>query len=234
MNMRNRSAMTLIELLVVIAVIGLLVSLLLPAVNAARGAARKMQCSNQMRQIGLAFLQFADVHKGRLPPSSHSALATGSAPWGYALLPFLEGGEVADVKPGLSGGKLQSIYWCPSDRRSNHSLWSYGKNVWFELQASETGEVIGVAKGPTYGTLKKVRSKTRTILLGELATDSAGDHMMAHFWYFGGEVEVARSRHHTVSNYVWLDGHVSSTPFIETFDPKRGIDRWDPGQAVKP
>ena len=231
--MRRRSAFTLVELLVVIAVIAILIGLILPAVNAAREAARRTQCISQMRQIGLAFLQYADVHKDRLPPSSHSALASGQAPWGYALLPFLEGGTADRAARSRSGGELNAMYWCPSDAREETRLWSYGKNVWFELQSSETGEVKGLAKGPTYHSLRKVLSKSRTILLAELGSNSAGDHIMAHYWYLGGEVEVDQLRHRTSSNYLWVDAHVSAHPFHETFDLQTKLDRWDPGSAFR-
>ncbi len=73
---RNRKAFTLVELLVVIAIIGILIALLLPAVQAAREAARRSQCSNQLKQLGLGMLNYESTHRV-LPPAG---LAYGWTP----------------------------------------------------------------------------------------------------------------------------------------------------------
>lgn len=84
---------TLVELLVVIAIIGILVALLLPAVQAAREAARRSECANNLKQIGLAALNYESQHK-HLPPGGY--LEQGAF-WSGYLLPFMEEGAAADV-----------------------------------------------------------------------------------------------------------------------------------------
>src|SRR5204862_1391698 len=95
----SRHAFTLVELLVVIAIIGVLVALLLPAVQAAREASRRTKCQNNLRQVGLAMFNFEDARK-RLPEgmeidvSIHCAAGDcrGNSLW-TLLLPYIEQGN---------------------------------------------------------------------------------------------------------------------------------------------
>lgn len=127
----NRHAFTLVELLVVIAIIGVMVALLLPAVQAAREAARRMQCGNNLKQIGLAMHNYESSHRV-FPPSailsSIGAINT-NASWSIhgRILPYLEQGSLYDRinlsiawddQVVISGLKIPT-YACPSDPRSD-------------------------------------------------------------------------------------------------------------------
>lgn len=126
---RNRRGFTLVELLVVIAIIGLLVALLLPAVQAARESARRSQCQNNMRQIGVAMQSF-HAARGKFPPGFVSRAAAVDGPgegpgWGWAahLLPNLEEAnlrvsldrDITDPAHDSVRVARLPVFLCPSD-----------------------------------------------------------------------------------------------------------------------
>ncbi len=90
-NRMKRNAFTLVELLVVIAIIGILIALLLPAVQAAREAARRSQCSNNMRQLGLAVHNYAGQSHEMFPPGATGHYTHGLFSY---ILPFMEMGSI--------------------------------------------------------------------------------------------------------------------------------------------
>lgn len=129
-NFRDHSGFTLIELLVVIAIIGVLVGLLLPAVQQAREAARRTSCNNNLKQIGLALHSYNDVNK-ELPtlcinlPAAPQARWVRAWSWAAALLPFIEEGQLYDdggvsagtdpnTKPAVIATTIPGFV-CPSD-----------------------------------------------------------------------------------------------------------------------
>jgi prepilin-type N-terminal cleavage/methylation domain-containing protein/prepilin-type processing-associated H-X9-DG protein len=135
--MKLRGAFTLVELLVVIAIIGVLVALLLPAVQAAREAARRMSCQNNLKQMGLAFHNFESA-KGGLPPrrSSSNDEQEGYTGWGLYILSYMEGGAIVDkynfgydyydpVNAPVTNTRLK-VYMCPSTPRTESTMMTSG------------------------------------------------------------------------------------------------------------
>jgi prepilin-type N-terminal cleavage/methylation domain-containing protein len=136
MHRKTSRGFTLVELLVVIAIIGILVALLLPAVQAAREAARRSQCQNHLKQISLGMLNHESTH-GHFPVGGWSPVRSGDPDlgagedqpggWPYNTLPFIEEQPLHQMGAGLPDaqkrqamlqrdGTAVPIYYCPTRR----------------------------------------------------------------------------------------------------------------------
>jgi prepilin-type N-terminal cleavage/methylation domain-containing protein len=149
MHSLRRSGFTLVELLVVITIIGILIALLLPAVQAAREAARRTQCSNNLKQLGLAMHNLHVTH-GIFPPmAAPSAIqrltveGPFKGPYGrtafHWMLPYIEQQAIFDLLnpdldySGIEYARVITVFLCPSEtsKKAGKCLTSYGgANYW--------------------------------------------------------------------------------------------------------
>ena len=161
---RASEGFTLVELLVVIAIIGILIALLLPAVQAAREAARRVNCTSNLKQLGLAMHNYHDTFKA-FPPGTRtkpyhdsSWLNSHAFGWGAILLPFIEQGSISEELKSVSnnfatvkwwgassgpGGDLARVqidaFKCPSDPGPDENPWrsNHAKSSYVGLIGSQ-------------------------------------------------------------------------------------------------
>jgi prepilin-type N-terminal cleavage/methylation domain-containing protein len=159
-----RFGFTLVELLVVIAIIGVLIALLLPAVQAARAAARRAQCSNHLKQIGLALHLYHDANKELPYATAPSEVNDGDwrsqRSWAVALFPFIEQeplynnlilgsagtfDQASDPKTNLDAlnGTVVSYFYCPSNTRGKMQ-----ESGGYKLQKINYVGIAGTVKNP--------------------------------------------------------------------------------------
>jgi prepilin-type processing-associated H-X9-DG protein len=181
-----------VELLVVIAIIGILVALLLPAIQAARAAAQRTQCQNNLKQIGLACLNY-ESSKGALPEGSLVIASGGSSTpsglaWTVLILPFIEDAQISEqaleiytkaTNPDAYGGAMDSLnkllpasYLCPSDTELPYQIEKF-------LNPDRRAMSYAGVMGSYYARTGRCSADRKTageycVILGNPATDSYG------------------------------------------------------------
>ncbi len=194
---RGRAAFTLVELLVVIAIIGILIALLLPAVQAARESGRRTQCKNNLKQIGLAcqvhhdtFNLFPDCGEGYYSGRTLSGGSPVSAPaqtwgWLYQILPYMEQSALWQQSNDAYVRKaLVSTYFCPTRRQpmvvgGTRAMTDYAGNGglyttsgWSWGDGKNGGVIIRRNRVPPIHFGSLLDGSTNTVLAGEKRLDT--------------------------------------------------------------
>ncbi len=219
---------TLVELLVVVAIIALLVSILLPALGQARKQAKKLVCSSNMRQIGIAINAYTIDSKNHLPPSS-CRISDPDQYWLKVLSDYIDG---------------QLLFHCPSDKANNFVDWdkplikqkdkrysSFSVNALLDPVCYRYGHSAN-----SYNLVDKIRRPMSCIWISEAPNTEAfllADHIHPESWE--GSVDYAKTfiawdRHMGKSNYLFADGHVETLEFEETYQWPRTC-YWYPESA---
>jgi len=203
-----RRGFTIVELLVVIAIIGMLLALLLPAVQAAREASRRAKCASNMRQVGLAIRQYCDVNRGRWPLTTHTSdtdtAGLYTKAWIYTIAPFMEDVDAIRICPDDPHG----------DERLKIKMTSYALNGYLTIEAPPPLQYLNATK---------LKATSKTILMFELADtkplDLTSDDVHCFNWFVKSAItsgsvfnnikgDVQTDRHGGSANYLYADGHV--------------------------
>jgi prepilin-type N-terminal cleavage/methylation domain-containing protein len=211
---------TLIELLVVIAIIAILLALLLPVLGRVKENSRRMTCASNLRELGFAFVHYAEVNKGYFP-----ACASGVSPedWIY----WQTGRKLDDsrIVPYMGGRFDARYYRCPSDDITKHKTdYKYSYTINFNM-TGYASENIPPAR------LANIVQASRKILVIDEAAETVDDGAWAPQHFASDGQNVLSNRHDKQSeiksdpnsgrgNVICADGHYAFADRKQTFDPQ--------------
>ncbi len=238
-NSPAHSAFTLIELLVVIGIIGILASLLLPALAGAKRKAKAIQCLNNERQLDIAAGLYADDHDDYYPPRREPPEA-----WLWTLLPYYK--DVDVVTCPSDRFNIASRWLDPTNRlRERYSFLINGFNDYFKSTLSEEDyQKHKQWLWPVGMRRASVSQPSDTILFGEKKSGSRHIHMDFDQGEHGNDIEQVAQNKHTGSeggrgggsNFAFIDGSVRFLKFGRSVTPQNlwaVTDEWR-NAPVKP
>ena len=220
---------TLVELLVVIAIIGVLVALLLPAVQAAREAARRMKCQNNLKQFGLALHSYHDTF-GKMPASFYRAWPTslggtfGTPGWGWGtmILPRLEQQALYDslnVSTTKAQGQASmkppaqtalAVFRCPSDtgKKLNANRADYGTSNYVSIFGALYDQAAPSSGGLVYGSREGACTgmfgPNSSVRMAEVTDGTSNTVMIAEMCYGPNGVKTSTGANRIYNGAIWV------------------------------
>lgn len=222
-----RRAFSLVELLVVIAVVGILGALLLPALSQGKAAARRIQCVDNLRQLGLATQMYWDENEDFTFRYQIGATNGGRLYWFGWIKPGAEGQREFDPTQGALYPFLQSsgVEICPS-LDYNNALYKY------KARGAAYGYGYNLNLGESSINISRISQPSDTVLMADAAQvndfqapASPDNPMVEEFYYVdaddGGGYPNAHFRHQKQANVLFADGHVDrEKPVPDSIDPR--------------